>query len=131
MNGLDVDCSLAAGIDVNLIVWGKRVELPFAAPGDPASDYTTGGVFGVIKGCGVRLNSSARPYKGTTQVTCIQPCSIGSFQTGDSSEGTGLSPGLPVSLSFSATCHRSSICWQHHISNAAVVFLNEYQGSRC
>lgn len=55
----------ADDIEANLIVWDSKVELPFGAPGDPSSDYTTGGIFGAVKGCGVKEKSTAQPYKGT------------------------------------------------------------------
>jgi hypothetical protein len=67
----DTQAGSADEIEANLIVWGSKAELPFAAVGDPASDYTTGGIFGVINGCGPRLKSSARPYKGTAQPTSL------------------------------------------------------------
>ena len=56
-------------IDVNLIVWSQQTTLPFGAPGDPASDYTTGGLLAAFNGgCGVRQKNASQPYKGSCRL---------------------------------------------------------------
>eukprot|EP00892_Ulva_mutabilis_P008057 jgi/Ulvmu1/5623/UM023_0162.1 len=60
-----VTSGVGSSIDVNLIVWSPRASLPFGSPGDPAADYTTGGIFAPFNGgCGVRRKDAARPYAG-------------------------------------------------------------------
>lgn len=60
----------AESYTVRLIVWSPSIdtELPFGAPGDPATDYTTfKDPLHIVSACGVRKKDAAVPYTGAWQ----------------------------------------------------------------
>jgi hypothetical protein len=66
------ELACAGEFDVRLLVYSQETLLPAGSPGDPATDYTTApGLFGALRGCGVRERDDDIPYAGNASEVAV------------------------------------------------------------